>query len=134
MDSIEAPILQIPLAQRFWRIALAPSIQFQETPINGITGNVCNQRSRCSGCGQSPRDRVIRALFWQHVLTIGSCDSIALSNATDVLRLLAIILSQDITTLSCREAYTQQYEKDRVSLVLDRYVIRPIQVSDFQIP
>ncbi len=54
-------MLETPLVQQFWRIGLATSIELQEAPINGITGNVCNRRLRCAGCEQSPRDTVIGA-------------------------------------------------------------------------
>lgn len=53
-------MLQIQFAQQFRRIGLAASIELREAPMYGITGNVCNQRLRCSGCEQSPTDTVIR--------------------------------------------------------------------------
>ena len=52
-------------------------------------------------------------------LTIRFRDFVALNHATNILRLLAIMLSQDIMTLSYWGVYIHQFQKDRVSLVLD---------------
>ena len=93
-------MLEVPLAQQYQqyqqsrRISLAASIDLQEAPMHGITGNVCNQRSRCSGCEQSPRDAEIRALdFGTMPCSIKFWDFTVMKHATDILRLVAITLS-----------------------------------------
>ena len=61
VDLMEASMLETPTVQQSWRICVAVSIELQGAHMDGITGNVCNQRLRCSGCEQCPRDAVIKA-------------------------------------------------------------------------
>ena len=59
-DPMEASVLETSLAQKYqhyWRIGLAARIVLQEAPINGMIGNVCNQRLRCSDCQQGLETR-----------------------------------------------------------------------------
>ena len=61
VDLMEASMLETSLVQQYCRIGLAVSSELQGAHMDRSTRNVCNQRLRCSGCEQCPRDTVIEA-------------------------------------------------------------------------